>query len=425
MKSFTGKINYFSALFILVTISPSFSQDAFKPAIRSAFSSAYHIDIFDTLKHEKIEPHPDSVPQKDVMDVAKKVIPFIKANSDSGKIKPGKILPAFYPAIGYTLAAGWLASASFNLSLYTSAPDSTNLSVVQSEAEYSLKHQLILSFIPTFWTAKNKINIIGDWRFYIYPSNTYGLGTHTSLLNADPVDYSYLKIYEEVLRHFSSFYYIGGGYNLDYHYKIKELGQNGDFESYNQNATSTSSSGLIAHFMYDNRTNMNNPKKAFYLSLIYRYNSTLLGSSNDWQYAQLKIQKYFSIGKCVLALWNWNEFTFGGKAPYFDLPSNGWDTYGNTGRGYIQSRFRGQNMVYLESEYRFPLTKNGLFGGVAFVNCESESQYPSGKFAYLAPAEGLGIRIKMNKKSDVNLCIDYGVGTGGSNGFFFNLGEVF
>jgi hypothetical protein len=82
-------------------------------------------------------------------------------------------------------------------------------------------------------------------------------------------------------------------------------------------------------------------------------------------------------------------------------------------------------MVYLESEYRFALSKSGLFGGVAFVNCESQSQWPSDKFSYLAPGEGVGLRIKMNKHSDVNLCIDYGFGIGGSRGFFFNLGEVF
>ena len=172
---------------------------------------------------------------------------------------------------------------------------------------------------------------------------------------------------------------------------------------------------------------MNNSTNANYVSITYRYNSTLLGSSNDWQLILLKATKYITLGKSrsVLAFWTWDEFTFGGRAPYFDLPSNGWDTYGNTGRGYIQSRFRGKNMVYLESEYRFPITKNGLFGGVIFANCESESEWPSNKFSYLAPGEGIGLRVKMNKHSNVNLCIDYGFGVMGSRGFFFNLGEVF
>jgi hypothetical protein len=411
----------FLIVFLLASASV-FSQDAF----RTNIEARYGITIFDTIVHIKIVK-PDSIHQKDITDVTKSVLPFLKTkNTDTVKVKVGKLLPAIFPALGYTLVSGWLVSTTVNLSMYTAKPDSTNLSVIQTGGEYSIKHQIISWFITNIWTNKNKINFIGDCRYYIYPSYTYGLGTNTSILNADPIDYSYIKIYEEVLRHYSSFY-AGGGYNLDYHYKIAESGVNKDFEEYNQGANRTVSSGLIAHVMFDNRTNMNNSKKAFYLSISYRYNSTLLGSTNDWQYAILKSMKYFKLGKSrsVLALWSWNEFTFGGKAPYFDLPSNGWDTYGNTGRGYIQSRFRGQNMVYLESEYRFPLSKNGLFGGVAFVNCESESQWPSDKFAYLAPGEGLGLRIKMNKHSDVNLCIDYGFGIGGSRGFFFNLGEVF
>ena len=39
------------------------------------------------------------------------------------------------------------------------------------------------------------------------------------------------------------------------------------------------------------------------------------------------------------------------------------------------------------------------------MDSESDSEYPSSKFAYLAPGEGFGLRVKMNKHSDVNLCI--------------------
>jgi len=401
---------------------PAFSQDIFPRVI----PYMYNLDLFDSANFAK-KVKKDSVSQKDITDLPKIILPGIKAKvCDTTKPIKGKFMPSFFPAIGYTQVSGWLVSATANLSVYTDNPDSTKLSVIKTGGEYSLKHQTITWFITNFWTKNNKIDFIGDCRYYIFPSNTYGLGTNTSLNNADPIDYSYLKIYEEVLRRFGSFY-AGGGYDLDYHYNIKALSENTDFQNYNQGAASTTSSGLAAHVKYDTRINMNNSTDANYVSVTYRYNSTLLGSSNDWQYVLLEATKYIPIGKTksVIAFWTWNEFTFGCKAPYFDLPSNGWDTYGNTGRGYIQSRFRGKDMVYLESEYRFPITKNGLLGGVVFVNCESESQWPSNKFEYLAPGEGLGLRIKMNRQSKVNLCIDYGFGILGSRGFFFNLGEVF
>ena len=80
--------------------------------------------------------------------------------------------------------------------------------------------------------------------------------------------------------------------------------------------------------------------------------------------------------------------------------------------------------MYIESEYRFALTRNGLIGGGIFGNAENIYQRWSDRHTII-PGGGLGIRIKMNKYSNTNLAIDYGFGVGGSHGFFFNLGEVF
>jgi outer membrane protein assembly factor BamA len=252
------------------------------------------------------------------------------------------------------------------------------------------------------------------------------LGSNTSYANGDFVDYSYIKVYQEALRHFNSFYYLGLGYNLDYHFNITDKTPVTDYPQYNGTASHTISSGWVLHFMYDSRTNINNPKDAFYGSIIYRDNSALLGSDQNWQYVQLEVRKYFKLSAHkVLAFWSWNEFTFGGKAPYFDLPGNGWDTYSNTGRGYIQGRFRGPDMIYGETELRFGITRNGLLGGVIFANATSVANWPDVKFDEIFPGEGVGLRIKFNKYSDVNVCIDYGFGIQGSRGIFFNLGEVF
>ena len=81
--------------------------------------------------------------------------------------------------------------------------------------------------------------------------------------------------------------------------------------------------------------------------------------------------------------------------------------------------------MYAEAEYRFGITENGLIGGVVFANAESFSGLQSGSFEGVAPAVGPGLRIKVNKHSNSNICIDYGVGINGSRGLFVNLGEVF
>ncbi len=89
----------------------------------------------------------------------------------------------------------------------------------------------------------------------------------------------------------------------------------------------------------------------------------------------------------ILAFWTWGQFITSGNVPYLALPSIGWDTYGRSGRGYVQGRFRGTNMVYGESEFRMPISRNGLFGAVAFINATTASNPTTGQtlFNALAP----------------------------------------
>jgi hypothetical protein len=121
----------------------------------------------------------------------------------------------------------------------------------------------------------------------------------------------------------------------------------------------------------------------------------------------------------------YGSFTVAGNPPYLDLPATASDTYGNTGRGYEQNRFSGKNMIDIETELRFVISRNGLVGGVVFANAESFSEPVNNRFEVLSPAVGFGLRIKLNKFSATNVCFDYGIGTRDSHGFAGNLGEVF
>lgn len=164
------------------------------------------------------------------------------------------------------------------------------------------------------------------------------------------------------------------------------------------------------------------------MNVVYRTNFTFLGSDGPWQMALVDLRKYVPFPKRsenILAFWSYNWFTFGGNAPYLDLPATGWDISSNLGRGYIQGRFRSKSLVYLESEYRFKILRNGLLGGVVFGNAQSVSNWPANNFDSIALGAGAGLRIKFNKYSRANVCIDYGFGQGGSQGVFVNLGEVF
>ena len=380
------------------------------------------------FKKRKIET--PQITEDSTLQIKSFTTPVLK--SDSVKVRQGKLDFAYFPAVGYTLQTGTTGIVAMNISFYTGNPEYTNISGININPQISFNHpQFLLPLNFNIWSNKNKIDFTGDLRYYKYPTYTYGLGGYSQLSDADLIDYYYIRTYLEALKQISkSKFYVGIGYNLDYHYGILEEGTGAvsDFQQYNGTATNTASSGMNVDLLYDSRKNQNYPENSTYANVSYRYNSYYLGSNNDWQSVYFEYKKYINITKHshnVLAIWNIDWFTFGGKPPYFDLPSTGWDNYSNTGRGYIQGRVRGPSMLYLEAEYRVRFLKSGLLGGTVFVNGESVSEWGSNRFETILPGAGIGLRIKLNKISGANLAIDYGWGTGGSNGLFFNINEVF
>jgi len=370
----------------------------------------------------------DSSNQKDIVDVFEKIIN--KNSSAEKRSAPGKFNFSVIPYGGYSLSTGYIADISANAGFYTASNHRQNVSVISTDLGYDSKIQKLLRLRSEVWGAGNDFKIVSDLRFEIYPTDTYGLGTFSKLTQADAIDYRYIRVYETVLKKIAGSYYVGAGYNLDYHYNITATGNaNGsisDFMKYGQPISSTSS-GLNVDFLFDNRQNPINPLGGAYASFIFRQNTTFLGSDNNWESAQADFRKYIKLSansNNVLAIWSIAAFTWG-DAPYLDLPATGSDMYNNSGRGYAIGRYRGKNELYLEAEYRFGLTNNGLLGAVLFANGESFSGLQSSSFEGVAPAVGTGIRIKVNKHSNSNICIDYGVGINGSRGLFVNLGEVF
>lgn len=366
----------------------------------------------------------------DLIDIGTRLLD-LKDNreTDTSEVAQDKLRISALPAAGYTLQTGFAAIAFANATFLTTKKKETNISNILTSVTYSQYNQILFPIQSNIWTGGNKYNIVTDWRFLKYPSYTYGLGGNTSLDDAYTIDYSSVRLNQKILRKIGKDLYAGLGYALDYFWNVREVdppvGKPTDFETYGLTKTSLSS-GVLLNVLYDNRKTSVNPEKGLYASALYRNNMTGLGSDANWQSLQIDVRDYVKMpSKSVLAFWTFDWFTLDGNPPYLMLPNTGGDPFSNTGRGYIQGRYRSKNMLYFESEYRFNLTRDGLFGAVIFANAESFSELPSNRFETVAPGFGGGLRIKLNKYSRTNIAIDYGIGVGGSKGFFVNLGEVF
>lgn len=366
-------------------------------------------------------------PQKDLYNLIggllhKKTAP----ESDSITAKPEISIA---PAIGYTLVSRLAIVLSGNAAFRT-GPQS-RVSTIVASTDYTQNKQFTVPIQSSIWTKNNKYNFIGDYRYYKYPQSTFGLGSGSNIINEDPMDYSFIRFYETALRHISGNFYGGLGYMFDDHFNISDRGNlNGtpsDYSLYGKN-TRAIASGFTINGLYDSRDNAINPSKGGYAAMQLRTVLTGLGSTSNWQSLVIDLRKYYRFPESsdnIIAFWSYDWLVLSGKPSYLDLPSISWDANSATGRGYIQGRYRGAQMVYFETEYRYRITSNGLINGVVFANAESFSAAQGTHLQAIQPAFGPGLRIKLNKVSKTNIAVDYGFGTQGSRGLFIDVGEAF
>lgn len=370
----------------------------------------------------------DNIQDKDLNDLLTRKSK--KTNKQNENADGKNFFLSVVPAAGYTLQTGFAGLISANIGYYTDKGPEAKISTISTSVTYSQYNQIIFPLFANIWTKGGGYNIISDNRFISYPSDIYGLGGETDPNQDHTIDFNQIKFHQTILKRIVNNFYAGVGFYYDHFWNIKIIDpQTRLINVYIQKeiGQTSTASGPIVKLLYDSRTNQINPEKGFYFNVVLRQNLQQFGSNDEWASLLIDTRKYIDFpkrSKNVLALWSFEWLTPAGSPNYLLLPSDGWDDQYNTGRGYIQSRFRGKQMNYFEAEYRYRISRNGLIGGVVFFNAENFAGNLK-PYNLLLPGYGAGLRIKLNKKSGANLCLDYGFGDNGSRGFYLNLGEVF
>jgi outer membrane protein assembly factor BamA len=367
------------------------------------------------------------IAQKDLIDLMIKTTGWKKKEKTR---ETKKVNFSFIPVTTSAGGNGAVVVTSVNAAFYMGNDSTTNLSNVYIIPYTNLSSRSGLILRPNLWLSENKWNIPGELRIAANNLNTYGMRSNSTNKEESIVSFQHERFYGTLHRLLIRYLYIGMGYNLDYFYNMsEELKQDSesDFHTYSVGTTgNTTSSGITFNILRDDRKNSINATNGFYNTFIYKINAPSIGSTYSWSSVYSDNRKYISFREDrhnVLGIWliYWGTF---GDVPYFNLPGTAQDLYGRTGRGYYYGRFRGKQMLYAECEYRFDISANGFFGGVIFANAQTFTQPFSNRFEYVRPAAGMGLRVKFNKHSDMNMTFDVAFGKDSFN-WYINLGEFF
>ena len=376
--------------------------------------------------------------------------------------KPPKDFTALVlPNVSSNPANGLLLGIGGSLAWWFGPKETTRVSFAGFTAAWTTKSQLIFFFKTNVYSKEDKFFLQGDWRYYKYSQPTYGLGTnapaHVDLdpswnwmaapteetEGAFPLKYNYIKFHEIASYKIKTNFYGGLGFHFDRFNHIEDellslkdtmteiTPHYGYSVYYGFNTDEYTLSGLSLNFVFDSRVNLINPYKGYFVNFSLRQNFPFLGSDKNSTFLFFDFRGYKSLSKKkprhLIGAWLWGNLMVAGRAPYLTLQSIGDDLRARSGRGYIQGRFRGEQFIYGEIEYRFPISPcSQILGGVVFVNATTTSNEYTGVklFQYIQPGFGVGLRVMINSASRMNINLDYGVGKK-SKGFYFSGAETF
>jgi len=343
---------------------------------------------------------------------------------DSGKLDSSKdrrlrLIPS--PAFGLEPETGFFFGALvlFTLRLYDDSV--TRTSNGKFEIDYTQKNQILIESEWNLMFKEDKYILNGENSYKKFPDFFYGIGNNTLEADSELYSYNRINLYNAFLYKLYDHWFIGIQYRYDRMFNVEiEAGSMLDTGLIvGANGSTTSGIGYIIN--WDSRDNLLNASEGSYFWYSSTFFTSGLGSSFPFTNHWIDARKYFSTVKDqVLALHLMGQFNTN------DPPFNMLALMGSSRdmRGYYKGRFRDRQYITFQAEYRVPVWKR--FGFVVFGGVGDVAYSLSGFSAStLKPSVGGGLRYKLDKKENVNLRVDFGLGQNGTTGFYISFGEAF
>lgn len=331
-----------------------------------------------------------------------------------------KIIPV--PIVSYSQEAGQVFGlAKFNAFHLKKGDTLSGYSKVSGVFSISTKGFINASVAANLSFHDDKYILLGYINFRKAPELLLGVGNDVSIDNKESITTTRLKFVNYFMYNVFSDLYAGVGLDLTNIFEVKKdstsflntedyPGKDGGFTT-----------GFGPSLAWDTRDNRYNAFSGSYIMLSYLYFANLSGSGFNFSTLALDIRKYFNPWyKHVIAIQVATNYAWG-DVPFYELSQLGGE---ERMRGYYKGALRDKVLVDGQVEYRMPIWK--IFGITAWVGTgRVADQYSNLNLDGFWLNYGLGIRIKVDSESNINLRFDIGFGNKGINGLNINFSEAF
>ncbi len=327
-----------------------------------------------------------------------------------------------YPYLFYTPETELAFGAGGIMTFYTAEERILRPSKIALSGYYSTNAQYYMSVSPELYFSRNEIFTKLDINFGHIVDRFYGVGNDTPDLGNE--DYETDRFAVEFGIQVPAILFVSDRSGLFYEYEHSSIIDRLDNPYLEPGVVAGSEggdvSGLGCVWVWDSRDHTFYPTSGVLHHLRFTAYTSTFGSDFTFSTYEFEGRRYFSLGPGhVLAV---NGIIKGATsgAPFHQLPALGGQ---HLMRGYYEGRYRDHTYAAMQFEYRRRL--GGRFGYVVFGSFgDVGREFTNLKLDELKFAAGAGLRFLFNKKENVNLRADFGVGKN-STGVYFGIEEAF
>lgn len=284
---------------------------------------------------------------------------------------------------------------------------------------YTQNKQVLFTLPFNLFIKQRKYHVYGELAYNKFFYNFYGVGNEQAPDFVEKYGVEFPRLRLTALKKIRKGLYFGCRYAYD-KFSLFDLDTTAQLYT---GIIPGSKGGIISGFglvsLYDSRDNIFYPSKGMWGELVLYHDDERTGSSFNYNRIAFDFRKYFSYKENILAL---NVYSIYSDAdlPFFQMGILGGQ---HKMRGFYEGRYRDNNLLVFQAEYRRHLFWQ--LGLTVFADAgQVASRYDRFNGTNWRYTYGAGLRLMIDKAQKINLRVDFGVGNKKILPYF-TIGEAF